>query len=782
MDKHSSPPQIPLRSSCGGYNLLMSAIALMVAGVIAVSMVQAYQVYNKHQKTTDNQARVANVVNKIQSFKELYGRFPCPSSLTATRNSPAYGREDCTTVIPTGTCAGGLCVTDGRTISGTPEPIRTGTVPFRLLQMDEKESYDAYGSRLVFSMTQNLGSPATFNDMNGGIGLADETGQSLTTPVGGADFVIISQGPNKIGAYNVTGNQVSPCAGGQESANCIDMAAPPASPTTFVSSLVYLTGGASEFDDTIEYFSSNEIAKWRRNDANRDDIQTISLTNVGVGVTDPSVALDIGQNSPTGAGGYFSATWDGALRAQTYSKLLSTGVTKITQGRVLADSICNEDGTECFRPENFATTGMTPCPAGKYMIGIEGDGVNAKPICKAVRVYCDAPAILTGFNPTTGAPICSNFSTNCIEKNVQICATGYAAFSLKSSNEAGITNPTLTRYKMVVDAGDGIHNVVYKLFDQGSYAPNKAWGEFRCTNGEWIKIGSSGGLCKCSPTAPPNSNCLTSPPSPSCTGTGLCAGAGTGSSSIAYTFDATTCVWSGGVPNYSACTCSGTPTSPAPALGPCGAGYNTGNSPGSYAWNAAPNICAWVPGPGTCACNPANALPPASSNGEIRTSTLPADTVACNTITGFAGFSGNAYKRYRFNGVVGACAWQFLDWDTSACTCDTSTLHPEPAVTTCNLACQNETGGATNWYKYTMPGCTKTLDHSDPSVCVDKTFTWQIDPASPPLTGQSSHGPIEVGDNCNQTCLSHNDVGSTSACWTPDAGGKFKIYSCICKP
>ncbi|MBK9563243.1 MAG: hypothetical protein IPO54_09075 [Micavibrio sp.] len=29
------------------------------------------------------------------TFRSLYGRYPCPASLTVDRNDPKYGREDC---------------------------------------------------------------------------------------------------------------------------------------------------------------------------------------------------------------------------------------------------------------------------------------------------------------------------------------------------------------------------------------------------------------------------------------------------------------------------------------------------------------------------------------------------------------------------------------------------------------------------------------------------------------------------------------------------------------
>ncbi len=779
-----------LLNDCGGYNLIMTAISLVVIGVITVSLLNAYMVYDKQNKVTKNQEIIANAINRIQTFKETYGRFPCPSSLNAQRSTVEYGREDCTTAITAGSCTGGICVSEGRTIAPavTAEPIRTGAIPFRLLQIDEKMTYDAYGSRLVYSMTQNMSSPTTFNELNGAIGLVDETGQTLTEPAYSADFLIISQGPNRVGAFNANGDQVSTCTGTLEGKNCINLAAAPASPTNFVSSLVYLSGGTSDFDDSIEYFSSNETARWRRADGNLDDIQTVSLTNVGVGLTNPTVALDIDQNAGTAATTGVSATWKGGLR-------VTAKPSPATAGKLQVDSICSSDGTECFRNENFATTGMTPCPGGQYMVGIRGNGTDAEPICSPVRVYCPEPQILTGIvqsGPTAGTPICAAVQTNCEEKDVQVCNAAYTAIVPRGSTES-ISNPTKTRHKLSggpPDDGRGIHNYnpPYQIYDQGSYAPNKAWARFVCDNGDWKRYtggsySQSGGMCECNPTIPTGSGCTASPPSASCSGTTSCRGAGVGAATVAYTFDPVACQWNGGPPNYGGGNCNCPPVgdpSTKPGAGACPAGTNAGNDPPDYTWNNHPDICAWQPMPSTCSCDPSKATPAATASGDIWNPKRPGDARACNTFSGRAGEVGNAYQTYRFNGTVGACRWEPDAWDFSGCSCTTGLLS-EPGTTTCDLDCQNQTVAAVDWYRYEMPGCVKTWDHKVDSVCAPKSFSWQVDYSSPPLTNQTDHGSTKVGDACNQSCMTNNVQGSTTTCWAEDTPG-YKIYTCICKP
>ena len=757
---------------CGGYNLLMTSIALIVTGIIIVGALQAYTIYKTQQDAMRTQEVVSRAVEKIQTFKETFGRYPCPSSLTAARNTAAYGTEDCTTAIPAGTCVGGICSTTGRTISAVAQPVRTGAIPFRLLQIEEKEVYDAYGSRLIYSMSANQGSTLTFADNIGAIGMRDESGQDLITPADTVDYVVISPGRNKRGGYNSSGNVSIGCvAGDLETRNCIDMTAAPASPTRFASSQAYLGGTANNFDDIIQYFATNVTARWRRTNANPDDIQTITNANVGVGVATPGVALEISQNGGSAAVPGVGDTWQGGVRV-TGTKTIAglpyeTGIN--------ADKICDETGTNCFRPENFASVaGIATCPAGTYMTGIKGDGTNAIAECKPIRVSCQPPNVLTGLT-AAGVPICAAVSTNCTLSNVQICEGSYATFQLKSSNEAGITNPTPTSAKAVPDAGNGIHNVAYYLFDAGSYPLNKARAEFLCSNGNWLKTGNRAGLCSCMPTLPPNNvDCTTTPISPSCFGTGACAGYATGATSIPYTFDAVNCGWVGGVPTIGTCTC------PAPGAAPatvaCGGGYNTGLQVPGWTWDPNPAVCNWNANPSTCACNPANEVPPTTAGA-----TRPGPgTTLCKNLPGFAGYAGNATEIQRFNATVGACGWYFNSWDTSACTCD-PTPFSEVAPSTCNAACQNETVQAKNWYHYGAPGCTKIFDYSDPSTCVAKSFSWQPLASSTPLSGQPGHGPYAKGSACNTNCMVTNTAGELQACWEPDSPSGFKIHSCVCQ-
>lgn len=210
--------KITFKNNNAGYTLISMAISLMIIGIIAAVGFEIYNRYHVEMQTTTTEQRVQQAIAKIENFRSINGRYPCPSSITATRGHPSYGKDnqaDCINsgpLIPTGTCVNGVCVinSDPTRIAISPT-VRIGAIPFRDLQMDERDAYDAYGSRLLYAVTEKLGVENTFKETEGGINIIDEGGNNVISPQGSANFVILSNGPNRIGAFAVDGIQVSSC-------------------------------------------------------------------------------------------------------------------------------------------------------------------------------------------------------------------------------------------------------------------------------------------------------------------------------------------------------------------------------------------------------------------------------------------------------------------------------------------------------------------------------------------------------------------------------------------
>ena len=204
-----------------GFTLIEMAIVIMLLGLIIASAAPAYKLYLNHKATEETQANIEQITAAIGAFREINGRYPCPASLTAQRNDTAYGREDCRdyrTTIPAGTCdtATGFCRQQSQasriieykdpfipahpTITGQVPNIRLGAVPFRELNLTEKNAYDGYDNRIEYAVTENLMNDVTFRPDGGGIEVVDNSAppQSLLVPSASAHFMVLSHGKNAV--------------------------------------------------------------------------------------------------------------------------------------------------------------------------------------------------------------------------------------------------------------------------------------------------------------------------------------------------------------------------------------------------------------------------------------------------------------------------------------------------------------------------------------------------------------------------------------------------------
>src|SRR5690606_11392761 len=81
-------------------------------------------------------------------------------------------------------------------------PARAINVPFEM-------TYDRWGSRILYAVTEELArSPGQYINYEGGIHVIDEADRSVITPEGSAAYVVLSHGPDRVGGVSVSGGQV----------------------------------------------------------------------------------------------------------------------------------------------------------------------------------------------------------------------------------------------------------------------------------------------------------------------------------------------------------------------------------------------------------------------------------------------------------------------------------------------------------------------------------------------------------------------------------------------
>ena len=384
--------------SSGGFTLVEVSISLVVLGLILGFASQLYQqhIYSKNDsKTKEN---VSVVFATLEDFRNINGRYPCPSSLSLPRTDPNYGSEgNCADkiTVPLNGCDDNnpnYCIqtSPNAALTAVQRRVRIGAIPFRALGLREKDAYDAYGNRLFFVVSEPLTDQETYNDALAGVRLVDGNGQSLgVTNIGVSTqyfrTAIFSPGRNRIGGFNREGVNLNPCdsAVGKDQENCDFLSG--SNNAVFAIADKSDATGANYFDDVLVYNNVNlnsQSEGWRNGDPvtgeNPNDL-IATLQSVRVGdFTPPTDTLSV----------------SGSVHLINKNGLA---------GNLIANAFCDStDITNCFRVEDLNRT----CPDGEYVTGVSKQaGTNNKILCSEIWFGCPTGQILRGKN-ADGSPDC----------------------------------------------------------------------------------------------------------------------------------------------------------------------------------------------------------------------------------------------------------------------------------------------------------------------------------------------------------------------------------------
>jgi prepilin-type N-terminal cleavage/methylation domain-containing protein len=284
------------------------------------------------------------------------------------------------------------------TVNGTPQPcdadsdgnvdagVYLPTTIATFTDINMTDALDPWGYQMGYAVTQAVTNPSTYGQgQYGAINVQTEDGTQLLSPAGNANYVIVSYGPNHMGAYTSQGVMTIACVAGTVDAENCD------NDSLFTSGLRVLTPGANYYDDVIKYSSVTLSKIWEFVDAGSNDIYNKNFGNVGVGTTtDPAERLEVNGNIKVSAG-----------------------------GELKQNLLCDTNGTNCWSPNLLGgpVGNGNQCPAApsgtvNVMTGI----TNGQITCTAVPL-----PLPTGFNGqscTTPGEFVIGFSSSGI-----ICGT-----------------------------------------------------------------------------------------------------------------------------------------------------------------------------------------------------------------------------------------------------------------------------------------------------------------------------------------------------------------------
>ncbi len=230
-----------------GFSLVTMAIFIMVTGIMFVAGFSLVQQQQALEKTNVTESQRLEIERALEKFANENGRYPCPASMTTgvdqAVGGTAFGQE-----ILGGACDGAAAVAGTNNIGGT---VWTGAVPVRTLNLPDQYIVDGFGHRYTYAVTSSHTDGVTNVNLPGAITIQTP---DPSDPVDGmadvenaAVFAVISNGPDRNGAFTIAGAQVQACNLASNSGdNCFSD-----NDTTFTAN-VYKT-----YTDDANFFSSN---------------------------------------------------------------------------------------------------------------------------------------------------------------------------------------------------------------------------------------------------------------------------------------------------------------------------------------------------------------------------------------------------------------------------------------------------------------------------------------------------------------------------------------------
>jgi prepilin-type N-terminal cleavage/methylation domain-containing protein len=256
-----------------GFTIIELTLVLAIGGILLMSADMIVHAYLQEERTAVTQTRLAAIDAALGAYLANYGAYPCPASLTSTVDTSTYGVDvtggKCDTVaaVPPQTfsvASAGAAPNNGK--------FRIGAVPVRTLNLPDQDMADAWNNRFYYAVTESLASASDaggnpYNSNNGSIGVVDSLGNNVATftntagaTVYDAQYIIISTGPDGVGAFPAAGGAATPplacpaAAATLEALNCRNAGN---NGTFRKTTLNGNAGGFNIFDDFVIFHTTN---------------------------------------------------------------------------------------------------------------------------------------------------------------------------------------------------------------------------------------------------------------------------------------------------------------------------------------------------------------------------------------------------------------------------------------------------------------------------------------------------------------------------------------------
>lgn len=456
-----------------GFTLLELSVVLIIVSLLMAGALSSYAIYLKRQQITKTQDNISNAMEKIAAFQQEYGFLPCP----AAPNSADLRATDCNDATALGV---------QRVATGTlGQSIRIGVLPVSYEDPDNpgqtrklvsgEQAIDGWRNRLLYAVIEEKAQdPATFAGP-GSIRVNRYDGTAETTQ---ARFVVLSHGPDGVGAFTFNGTQRAPCpaAGASVDAeNCTPDA-------VFVNNLTEArstTGDANNYDDFI---ASDGDTLGSLTCGEGEELRGINIT------TKMPICATRDLTCPVGSGAFVGVQWVNDPSSPSGRKLepvCRTYTSSCSPGYVLAR--ITDDVPTCV--QNL----RGKCPDGEVQIGTRDsapptgaptDGPINDYICAPIVEECAANEVQVGVQP--------NRLPKCADRLAEdSCGSGQVMVGLNEDGSSRcVAAPSCTGNDVMVGIVGGVPQC------------SRAVADSTCSPGQ-VVIGINNGSLQCA--APPTS-------------------------------------------------------------------------------------------------------------------------------------------------------------------------------------------------------------------------------------------------------------------------------------
>ncbi len=231
-----------------GFSLLELAIVLTIVAIIVSISVPGLNSQLSTQEIANTKQRLETISKSLETYRTLYGKYPCPSLPNLAANDSNYGvaTSNCYSACP----ASLSCVTNP--VNASLMSMAQGSVPFKTLGLPEAISIDGYKSKFTYAVDARFTQDENNCEVNGELIVSDYNNNTISNK---AAFVLVSHGSDQKGARTPeSGVITNVCdASAKDGANCDNN-------TTFrASEITKSNTSTSYYDDLITYNTNSKF-------------------------------------------------------------------------------------------------------------------------------------------------------------------------------------------------------------------------------------------------------------------------------------------------------------------------------------------------------------------------------------------------------------------------------------------------------------------------------------------------------------------------------------------